>query len=134
MRRTTPNRESSEPPTQHRLTFVEPGKLSCQPKTITRYRVALVREEPTPYDSPHDCANPSNAARFLHQLLASWDREVTGVLFLDGRNRAIGHHIAYIGTLTRCAVEPRGMAGSGRSPIGCVFEFRSRLIENTQHF
>jgi DNA repair protein RadC len=32
-----------------------------------------------------------------------------GAIFLDTRNRAIGHQIAYIGTLARAAVEPRGI-------------------------
>lgn len=32
-----------------------------------------------------------------------------GAIFLDVRNRAIGHQLAYIGTLSRAAVEPRGI-------------------------
>ena len=32
-----------------------------------------------------------------------------GAIYLDIRNRAIGHQLAYIGTLTRTAVEPRGI-------------------------
>jgi hypothetical protein len=34
----------------------------------------------------------------------SWERS-----FLDVRNRAIGYQLAYIGTLARAAVEPRGI-------------------------
>ncbi len=109
MRRTTPNRESRDPQSQNRLDFVEPGEPGFEPGTITRYRVALVREEATPYESPENCGDPAAAARFLHTILASWDREVMGALFLDTRNRAIGHQVAYIGTLTRAAVEPRGI-------------------------
>ena len=109
MRRTTPNRESRDPQSQNRLNLVEPGKPGFEPETIARYRVALVREEATPYESPEHCGDPAAAARFLHTILSSWDREVMGALFLDTRNRAIGHQLAYIGTLTRAAVEPRGI-------------------------
>jgi len=45
MRRTTPSRETKEPPSQHRLNLVEPGEPTFERKTIARYRVALVREE-----------------------------------------------------------------------------------------
>jgi DNA repair protein RadC len=107
MRRTTPNRESRQPQSLNRLHFVEPGEPGFEPETIARYRVALVREEATPYESPEHCGDPAAAARFPHTILSSWDREVMGALFLDARNRAIGHQLAYIGTLTRAAVEPR---------------------------
>jgi len=88
---------------------LSPATPSFEPKTIARYRVALVREESTPYDVPQLCSEPRAAARFLHQLLSSWDREVMGAILLDIRNRAIGHQLAYIGTLSRAAVEPRGI-------------------------
>lgn len=74
-----------------------------------RYRVALIREESTPYDTPHLCGDSRAAARFAHQILSSWDREAVGAIFLDGHNRAIGHQLAYVGTLHRTAVEPRGI-------------------------
>ncbi len=109
MRRTTPSREIRESESQYRLNLVQPGEPDFEPQTITRYRVALVREESTPYDTPEACGHPAAAARFLHQILSSWDREVLGAIFLDTRNRAVGHQIAYIGTLTRAAAEPRGI-------------------------
>jgi hypothetical protein len=56
--------------------------------------VALVREKSTPCDVLQHCSEPSTAARFLHQLLSSWDREVKGAIFFDIRNRAIGHQLA----------------------------------------
>ena len=79
MRRTTPNRESRDPQPQNRLNFVEPGEPGFEPETIARYRVALVREEATPYESPEHCGDPAAAARFLHTILSSWDREVMGL-------------------------------------------------------
>lgn len=94
---------------QNQLPFDESAEPSFEPETIARYRVALVREESTPYEVPQNCGDPEAAARFVHQLLSSWDREVMGAILLDTRNRAIGHQLAYIGTLTRAAVEPRGI-------------------------
>ncbi len=35
--------------------------------------------------------------------------EVLGTLFLDGRNRAIGHNLAYFGTLKSVHAEARGL-------------------------
>ena len=60
MRRTTPNRESRDPQSQNRLDLVEPGEPDFEPETIARYRVALVREEATPYESPESCGDPAN--------------------------------------------------------------------------
>lgn len=93
---------------QSELAFAETDP-AFEPQTIARYRVALVREESTPYDEPQSCSDPRAAARFVHQILSTRDREVMGAIFLDIRNRAIGHQLAYIGTLTRAAVEPRGI-------------------------
>jgi DNA repair protein RadC len=108
MRQTTPSPENRNVQLQMQL-CLNPATPSFEPQTIARYRVALVREESTPYDVPQHCSEPRAAARFLHQLLSSWDREVMGAILLDIRNRAIGHQLAYIGTLSRAAVEPRGI-------------------------
>lgn len=93
---------------QGELAFAD-SDPAFEPQTITRYRVALVREESTPYDEPQSCSDPRSAARFVQQVLSSWDREVMGAIYLDIRNRAIGHQLAYVGTLTGAAVEPRGI-------------------------
>lgn len=77
--------------------------------TIARYRLVLVREDEEPYGNPTRCAKPAAVARFLHQLLEGYDREVFGALFLDGRNRAVGHTLAYVGGLSRTVIEPRGV-------------------------
>jgi DNA repair protein RadC len=109
MRQTTPSRESKKLPVQQSLNLITPASPSFEPETIARYRVALVREESTPYDVPQLCSEPRAAARFLCPILSSRDREVVGAIFLDARNRAIGHQLAFIGTLERAAVEPRGI-------------------------
>ena len=76
--------------------------------TTCRFRLMLVREEPEPY-GPEMCASPAQAAPLLHRLVAGLDREVLGALFLDTRHRAVGHTVAYIGTLNRTVAEPRGI-------------------------
>jgi DNA repair protein RadC len=49
------------------------------------------------------------AARFLHGVLDDAHQKVMGALLLDCRTRAVGYHIAYRGTLSRAAAEPRGL-------------------------
>lgn len=88
----------------------EPARYSRSPKfeTTCRFRLTLVREDPQPY-GPQALASPAEAAQFAHQLTAGCDRELMGALFLDCRHRALGHTIAYVGTLNRAAVETRGL-------------------------
>jgi DNA repair protein RadC len=74
----------------------------------SKYRLNLVREGTSSRGSP-SCATPVAAAVLAHQILAGFDREAMGVLFLDTRNRAIGYTIAYVGTLDRALAEPRGL-------------------------
>ncbi len=45
----------------------------------------------------------------FRSIVEDYAQEVMGALFLDVRNRAIGHTIAYVGTLSRLAAEPRGV-------------------------
>lgn len=77
--------------------------------TVARYRLSLVREPSPPYLVPVPCDDPRRVARFLSRLLEDAPSEVLGALFLDVRHRAIGHTIAYCGTLTRTTCEPRGL-------------------------
>jgi len=78
-------------------------------QTIARYRLGLVHEGEVPYGTSARCDRPESAAPFLHRILATYDREVVGGLYLNHRHDAIGHTIAYIGTLTQALVEPRGL-------------------------
>jgi DNA repair protein RadC len=81
----------------------------------TRYRLALVREEIAPYgalDTPPEedprVTRPAEAARFLWtRIFHDEPREVVAVVFLNTRNRATGHMIAFTGTLERTTAEPR---------------------------
>ena len=84
--------------------------VSSEDLTIaTRFRLELVREHGPPYEEPQPCNHPDRAARFLAELVRPFAYEVMGIVMLDTRNRAIGHLIAYMGTLSRAAVEPRGL-------------------------
>ena len=56
---------------QTELAFSEIEEPTFEPETIARYRVALVREESTPYDTPQTCSDPQSAARFVHQVLST---------------------------------------------------------------
>jgi len=78
-------------------------------ETILRYRLRLEREPAPPYEKPVLCERPAAAARLASKLVADVDREVMGALYLDSRNRAVGHTIAYVGLLSRVSVEPRGL-------------------------
>lgn len=77
----------------------------------TRYRLSLVREPDAPYDGAElvRCDQPFTAARFLHQLLESYPQEVVGAILLNTQHQAMGHVLAYLGTLCGAYVEPRGI-------------------------
>ena len=75
-------------------------------ETVTRYRIALVKEEETPYGDV-SLTSPGDVAEFLNRLLADRPQEHMIAIYLDTRNRLIGWTIAHIGTLNRAAVEPR---------------------------
>jgi DNA repair protein RadC len=79
-----------------------------------RYRVSLVREETTEYDQGVLLSRPESVVRYLWTtLFHDFDREAMAAVYLDVRNRLIGVHLAYVGTLNRAAVEPRGLLVAG---------------------
>lgn len=56
---------------------------------------------------------PESVARYLNCRYAILGQEVMGALFLDSRNRLIRESEIYRGTLSRAAVEPRGVLKEG---------------------
>jgi proteasome lid subunit RPN8/RPN11 len=94
-------RRESEPPSPWTIT--------------TRYRLALVREPVGPYvgyaagpDEEPPITRPAEAARFLWRYVFHDEpREVVAVVFINARNRATGHMVAFTGTLERTSAEPR---------------------------
>ena len=77
-------------------------------ETYSVFRLQLVREEPG-VGAPKKLLLPAEAAEYVGHLLLAEPAEVMGAIFLDVRHNAIGHCIAYRGTLARCTVEPRGV-------------------------
>jgi len=75
-----------------------------------RYRVSLVRESTPPYGEEAEIplTRPSDVVRFLWGgIFLDEPREVMAAVFLDARNRGIGHTVPFAGTLQRASVEPR---------------------------
>lgn len=98
------------------LSLTPPACLQGKPKSpdfsyaeIPRFRVALVREPETSYGEAPTLGRPTEVAAFLWSIVHDADREQLGALFLDTRHRLIGYQIAYVGTLTHVAAEPRGI-------------------------
>ncbi len=73
------------------------------------HRLALVRDAVYPYEQPTPAYCPVIAAFFLHGVLKGFDREFVGALYLDVRKRAIGHTVAYVGSLWGSVCDPRGI-------------------------
>jgi DNA repair protein RadC len=78
--------------------------------TIARYRLRLVKEDEEPVAEPESLSRPAEVAAFLwRRVFEGLDREAMCAVYADNSNRAIGWTVAYIGCLTRCSVEPRGL-------------------------
>jgi DNA repair protein RadC len=78
------------------------------PYRIARYRLLLVKDGPsltTTWD--RQVREPRDVADFMAPLVAQLDREVFHVLFLNGRNVAVGLHVVSVGSLTAALVHPR---------------------------
>ena len=101
-------------------------------ETVTRYRVALVKEEDTAYGDL-SLTHPDAVAQFLNRVLADRPQEHMTAVYLDTRNRLIGWTIAHIGTINRAAVEPRTIfqIALGLNAAGLILLFRSR---NKRHY
>ncbi len=78
--------------------------------TVARYRLRLIKEEPEPVSEPETLSRPAEVAAFLwNRIFDGLDREAMCAVYVDNRNRVIGWTVAYVGCLTRCSVEPRGV-------------------------
>lgn len=85
------------------------SELVCSPGLVARYRLRLVRERRSSCAEAEALGDSARAARFLHRVLRNEHQETMGCLMLDARQRAVGYHFAYKGTLVRVTVEPRGL-------------------------
>ena len=78
--------------------------------TVSRYRLRLIKEDEEPVSEPESLTRPAEVAAFLWQrIFDGLDREVVCGVYTDSRCRVIGWTVAYVGCLTRCSVEPRGL-------------------------
>jgi len=76
-------------------------------RTVTRYRIALVREEETEVPSRLKLSTPRAAYRFLKTLLADADREQFVSLCLSTRNDLVGYNVISVGSVNASIVHPR---------------------------
>jgi DNA repair protein RadC len=86
--------------------------MKACPKCITvpRFRLSLVCESESPYGGAPLSDNPAAAVELLwRDVYSDAAQEKMAAVFLDVRNRVIGVQVAYVGTLTRAAVEPRAI-------------------------
>lgn len=76
-------------------------------RTVTRYRIALVREEETKAPPRANLSTPRGVSRFLQGLLRDTDREQFIVLCLNARNELLGYNVVSVGSLNASIVHPR---------------------------
>ncbi len=74
-----------------------------------RFRLRLERTDDPLYEHPPRFDRIADAAAFLHGVVAGEPHEVLGALFLDHAERAIGHVLAFRGSLERVHCSPAGI-------------------------
>jgi DNA repair protein RadC len=93
---------------------MEQGVIDFEAVRPFRFRVSLVREEGREYVSSPCLGRPRQVALYLwREVFHDLDREAMAAVYLDVRNRLIGCTVAYVGTLNRSVVEPRGLIVPG---------------------
>jgi DNA repair protein RadC len=86
--------------------ITEPSEAAA---SFFRYHLKLIREAESGLPAPHTLSRPRETVAFLwDRFYRDIDREAFSVVYLSG-HRAIGWTLAYLGTLERCSVEPRGI-------------------------
>ncbi len=87
-----------------------PRRAAAKGHTVTRYRLLLVKEDEEAVSEPESLTRPAEVAAFLwNRIFEGLDREVMCAVYADNTRRVIGWTVAYVGCLTRCSVEPRGL-------------------------
>jgi DNA repair protein RadC len=81
-------------------------------KTVTIYRVELVRESSKRYDIDTVIDSSYKAPIVVRKVLnfEKWHNEKFGMICLDSSNKVIGVHILSEGTINETAVYPREIA------------------------
>jgi DNA repair protein RadC len=83
-----------------------------RPRSLSRFRLELIRE-PDERFQVKGRIEVEGLAALAHEVLRGFDREAVGAIYLDSAGRPIGYTVAYVGTLSRTAVEPRGLLVPG---------------------
>ena len=87
----------------------KPRRAAAKTHTVTRYRLRLIKEDEEPVTDPETLARPVEIAAFLwKRVFDGLDREVMCAVYVNN-HRVIGWTVAYVGCLSRCGVEPRGL-------------------------
>lgn len=76
-------------------------------RTVTRFRIALVREVETAVPPRANLSSPRGVFRFMRMFLADADRESFVVLCVNTRNDLLGYNIVSVGSLNASIVHPR---------------------------
>lgn len=76
-------------------------------RTVTRYRISLVREAETEAPPRVNLSTPRGVFRFLEGVLGDTDREQFLVLCLNARNALLGYNVVSVGSLNASIVHPR---------------------------
>lgn len=76
-------------------------------RTVTRYRIALVREDDTQVPPRANLSSPRGVYRFMREFLADADREEFIVLCVSTRNDLVGYNVVSMGSLNASIVHPR---------------------------
>lgn len=78
--------------------------------TVCRYKLRLTSEDCEEMPEPLTLIRPVQIAAFLwNRVFEGLDREAMCAVYFDASRRVIGWTLAYVGCLTRCHVEPRGI-------------------------
>jgi|SRR5215203_2681736 len=89
---------------------VRTRRTAVRTHTVTRYKLRLIKEDEEAVAEPETLTRPAVIAAFLWQrVFEGLDREVMCAVYVDVRSRVIGWTVAYVGCLSRCGVEPRGI-------------------------
>jgi RadC-like JAB domain-containing protein len=85
-------------------------RAAAKGHTVARYRLHLVKEDKESISEPESLTRPAEVAAFLwRRIFDGLDREAMCAVYADNLCRVIGWTVAYVGCLTRCSVEPRGL-------------------------
>ncbi len=85
-------------------------RAAAEAHTVARYRLRLVREEEEAVAEPEALILPSEIAAFLwKRVFQELDREAMCAVYVNSMRQVIGWTVAYVGCLSRCSVEPRGL-------------------------